>query len=150
MTSTPPSYLRPPPPRPSSPVKSTSHLLSLLRLCVPGRAPLLPTAVKGKDGAGGRGREEAGPLSRSAAPGRPAWPKTTPPRRQEAPPQRSPRARAPRLPSPPPPPGPVLGPARPLGSPLSAEACSVAPEVPSMTLMAPRAVTARMALSAGW
>lgn len=35
-------------------------------------------------------------------------------------------------------------------SPLSAEACRVAPEVPSMTLMVPRLVTARMAFSAGW
>lgn len=53
-------------------------------------------------------------------------------------------------PSPALPPGPASRPASPSCSPLSADACSVAPEVPSMTLMAPRAVTARMALSAGW
>lgn len=48
---------------------------------------------------------------------------------------------------------PAAGPAparRAAHSPLSAEACRVAPEVPSMTLMVPRLVTARMALSAGW
>lgn len=46
---------------------------------------------------------------------------------------------------------PAAGPAPPgvaAHSPLSAEACRVAPEVPSMTLMVPRLVTARMALSA--
>lgn len=51
--------------------------------------------------------------------------------------------------APPPPTPPHPSPLAPR-SPLSADACSVAPEVPSMTLMAPRAVTARMALRAGW
>lgn len=35
-------------------------------------------------------------------------------------------------------------------SPCSAEACRMAPEVPSITLMLPRLVTANIALRAGW
>lgn len=65
--STPPSYL--PPPRSFSRFKSTSRLLRLLRLCVPRRVPLLPTAAEGRDGVGegGTGKRKPAPLGALSA-----------------------------------------------------------------------------------